>query len=88
MGRNVVEAPGLFWPQFSLSKQWSFFSGTVYPAMGHEQSVQESELRGTGLNLQSAESGELWPDRHSNSRRFSDVGTAQPNHLLVFRLEW
>ena len=25
MGRNVVEAPGLTWPQFSLSKQWSFF---------------------------------------------------------------
>src|SRR6476469_8792055 len=42
--------------------------------MGHEQSVQESELRGTGLNLQSAESGELWPDRHSNSRRILGCG--------------
>jgi hypothetical protein len=25
MGRNILEAPGITWPQFSLSKEWSFF---------------------------------------------------------------
>jgi hypothetical protein len=41
MGRNVVEAPGLTWPQLSLSKEWKVYEGReVHPPMGYEQSVQ------------------------------------------------
>jgi hypothetical protein len=89
MGRNVLEGPGLTWPQFSLSKQWSFFERARFilrwdmnnplksPNFGNPDSTfNRQNLQNFGRVGRSTRGG------------FSDVGTAQPNHLLVFRLEW
>jgi len=89
MGRNVIEAPGLTWPQFSLSKQckvyerarfilrWDMNNPFKSPNYGQPDSTYNLLNLGSFGRIGTATRG-----------GFSDVGTAQPNHLLVFRLEW
>ena len=89
MGRNVVEGPGLTWPQFSLSKQWNFFERARFILRWDMNNPFKSPNYGNpDSTYQSAESRELRPGRHEHSRRILGCGNGQPNHLLVFRLEW
>jgi hypothetical protein len=89
MGRNVIEAPGLTWPQFSLSKQWSFFERAHFILRWDMNNPLKSPNYAgpdSTYNLQNlANFGRIGTGTRGG---FSDVGTAQPNHLLVFRLEW
>ena len=58
MGRNVVEAPGLTWPQFSLSKQWSFYEGARFILRWDMNNPFKSpNYGGPGFDLQPAEPG-------------------------------
>jgi hypothetical protein len=89
MGRNVIEAPGLTWPQFSLSKQWNVYESARFILRWDMNNPFKSPNYGnpdSTFNLQNISNF----GRVGTSTRggFSDVGTAQPNHLLVFRLEW
>jgi hypothetical protein len=89
MGRNVLEAPGLTWPQFSLSKQWTVYEGARFilrwdmnnPFKSPNYGAPNSTFDRNNL----ANFGRVGTSTRGG---FSDVGTAQPNHLLVFRLEW
>jgi len=89
MGRNVLEAPGLTWPQFSLSKQWNFFERVRFilrwdmnnPFKSPNYSSPDSTFNRQNLGI----FGRIGTNTRGG---FSDVGTAQPNHLLVFRLQW
>ena len=89
MGRNVVEAPGLTWPQFSLSKQWTIYEGARFILRWDMNNPFKSPNYGgpdSTYNLSNLSSfGRIGTATRGG---FSDVGTAQPNHLLVFRLEW
>jgi len=89
MGRNVVEGPGLTWPQFSLSKQWNFFERARFILRWDMNNPFKSPNYGnpdSTYNLQNlANFGRVGTNTRGG---FSDVGTASPNHLLVFRLEW
>jgi hypothetical protein len=89
MGRNVLEGPGLNWPQFSLSKQWAFFERGRFILRWDMNNPFKSPNYGnpdSTFNVQNlANFGRIGTATRGG---FSDVGTAQPNHLLVFRLEW
>jgi hypothetical protein len=89
MGRNVVEGPGLFWPQFSLSKEWKIYESARFILRWDANNPFKSPNYGnpdSAYNLQNlANFGRIGTNTRGG---FSDVGTAQPNHLLVFRLEW
>lgn len=89
MGRNVIEAPGLTWPQFSLSKQWVIWESVRFILRWDMNNPFKSpnfsnpDLTYNRQNLQNF--GRIGTATRGG---FSDIGTAQPNHLLVFRLEW
>ena len=89
MGRNVLEAPGIVWPQFSLSKQWTVYERARFILRWDANNPFKSPNYGapnTTFNLQNlANFGRVGTATRGG---FSDIGTAQPNHLLVFRLEW
>ena len=89
MGRNVLEGPGLTWPQFSLSKQWNVYERARFILrwdMNNPFKSPNYGLPDTTFNRQSLGSfGRIGTNTRGG---FSDVGTAQTNHLLVFRLEW
>jgi hypothetical protein len=89
MGRNMIEAPGLIWPQFSLSKEWRVYESMRFilrwdsnnPFKNPNYAAPDSTY-----NLQNLQNfGRIGTGTRGG---FSDVGTASPNHLLVFRLEW
>ena len=87
MGRNVLEMPGITWPQFSLSKEWRVYERARFILRWDANNPFKSPNYGspdTTYNLQNLSSF----GRVGTSTRggFSDIGTAQPNHLLVFRL--
>ena len=89
MGRNIIEAPGITWPQFSLSKQWQILERFRFilrwdsnnpfksPNFGQPNSVFNRQNLANFGRVGTATRG-----------GFSDIGTAQPNHLIVFRLEF
>lgn len=89
MGRNVIEAPGMTWPQFSLSKEWAVYDRARFILRWDMNNPFKSPNYGgpdTTYNLQNlANFGRIGTSTRGG---FSDVGTAQPNHLLVFRLQW
>lgn len=90
MGRNVVEAPGINWTQLSLSKEWPIYERLKFilrwdsnnfpikqPSYGQPNSVYNvRDLANFGRIGTAVRGG------------FSDIGTANANHLLVLRLEW
>jgi len=90
MGRNVVEAPGINWTQLSMSKEWPIYERLKFilrwdsnnfpikqPSYGQPNSVYNvRDLANFGRIGTSVRGG------------FSDIGTANANHLLVLRLEW
>jgi hypothetical protein len=90
MGRNVVEGPGINWPQISLSKEWPIYENLRFilrwdannfpfksPSYGIPNSAYNtSNLQNFGRIGTAVRGG------------FSDIGTANANHLLVLRLEW
>jgi opacity protein-like surface antigen len=89
MGRNVLEMPGITWPQFSLSKEWKVYERATFILRLDSNNPFKSPNYGspdTTYNLQNLASF----GRVGTSTRggFSDIGTAQPNYLLVFRLQW
>ncbi|MBL8231084.1 MAG: TonB-dependent receptor [Bryobacterales bacterium] len=89
MGRNVLEAPGLTWPQFSLSKEWNFYERARFILRWDMNNPFKSPNYGqpdATFNRQNlANFGRIGTATRGG---FSDVGTAQPNHLIVLRLEW
>ncbi len=89
LGRNVFEAPGLTWPQFSLSKEWVFFDRARFILRWDMNNPFKSPNYGnpdSTFNRQNLNNfGRVGTATRGG---FSDVGTAQPNHLLVFRLQW
>ena len=89
MGRNVIEAPGITWPQFSLSKQWNFFERARFILRWDMNNPFKSPNYGapdSTFNVNNL--GNFGRVGTATRGGFSDIGTAQPNHLLVFRLEW
>jgi len=89
MGRNVLEAPGLTWPQFSLSKQWSFFERARFILRWDMNNPFKSPNYGNPDSTYNVQNLQNFGRVGTSTRGgFSDIGTAQPNHLLVFRLEW
>jgi opacity protein-like surface antigen len=89
MGRNVIEAPGITWPQFSLSKEWRIAERARFILRWDSNNPFKSPNYGapnSAFNRQNlANFGRVGTATRGG---FSDIGTAQPNHLLVFRLEW
>ena len=90
MGRNVIEAPGITWPQFSLSKQWNVYGERARFIlrwdMNNPFKSPNYGAPNSTYNLQNlANFGRIGTATRGG---FSDIGTASPNHLLVFRLEW
>ena len=89
MGRNVLEAPGITWPQFSLSKEWRIAERARFILRWDSNNPFKSPNFGqpnASFNRQNlANFGRVGTATRGG---FSDIGTAQPNHLLVFRLEW
>ncbi|MCC6293272.1 MAG: TonB-dependent receptor [Bryobacterales bacterium] len=89
MGRNVLEMPGITWPQFSLSKEWRIYESLRFILRWDANNPFKSPNFGapdSTFNLQNLASfGRVGTATRGG---FSDIGTAQPNHLLVFRLEW
>lgn len=89
MGRNVLEAPGITWPQFSLSKEWTFMERARFILRWDSNNPFKSPNYGqpnAAFNRQNLPNfGRVGTATRGG---FSDIGTAQPNHLLVLRLEW
>jgi hypothetical protein len=89
MGRNIIEAPGITWPQFSLSKEWKFLEQARFILRWDMNNPFKSPNYGgpdASFNRQNlANFGRIGTGTRGG---FSDIGTASPNHLLVFRLEW
>jgi hypothetical protein len=89
LGRNVIEGPGLTWPQFSLSKEWRVYERARFILrwdMNNPFKSPNYGLPDAAYNTQNL--GSFGRIGTATRGGFSDVGTAQPNHLLVFRLEW
>jgi opacity protein-like surface antigen len=89
MGRNIIEAPGLTWPQFSLSKEWRILEYFRFILRWDSNNPFKSPNFGqpnSAFNRQNLPNfGRIGTATRGG---FSDIGTAQPNHLLVFRLEF
>ncbi|MBI3210192.1 MAG: TonB-dependent receptor [Candidatus Solibacter usitatus] len=89
LGRNVFEAPGITWPQFSLSKEWKFLERATFILRWDANNPFKSPNYGqpdATYNLNNLSNfGRVGTATRGG---FSDIGTAQPNHLLVFRLQW
>jgi hypothetical protein len=89
LGRNTFDGPGITWPQFSLSKQWQVYERARFilrwdmnnPFKSPNYGLPNSTFDRNNL----ANFGRIGTSTRGG---FSDIGTAQPNHLLVFRLEW
>jgi hypothetical protein len=90
MGRNVLEAPGITWPQFSLSKHWNVYKERARFIlrwdMNNPFKSPNYAAPNSAYNLNNL--GEFGRVGTGTRGGFSDIGTASPNHLLVFRLEW
>ena len=89
LGRNTVEAPGLNWTQFSLSKQWSILERARFILRWDVNNAFKSPNYGQPNNTFSTRNP-LPFGRVGTSTRggFSDVGTANFNSVLVLRLEF
>ncbi|MCC6585193.1 MAG: TonB-dependent receptor [Bryobacterales bacterium] len=89
MGRNVLEAPGLTWTQFSLSKEWRILERARFILRWDSNNPFKNPNYGqpdvTFNRNNLANFGRVGTSTRGG---FSDIGTAQPNHLLVFRLEF
>jgi hypothetical protein len=89
MGRNVVEGPGINWPQFSLSKEWPIYERLRFILRWDINNPFKSPSYGlpnATYNLNNLPNfGRIGTSVRGG---FSDIGTANSNHLLVLRLEW
>lgn len=89
MGRNVIEAPGLLGRSSRCRRNGECMSGRGSILRWDMNNPFKSPNYGqpdATYNLQNAANfGRVGTATRGG---FSDVGTAQPNHLLVFRLEW
>lgn len=89
IGRNTIEAPGITWPQFSLSKQWVILERFRFILRWDSNNPFKSPNYGAPNSAYNRQNLQNFGRVGTSTRGgFSDVGTAQPNHLLVFRLEW
>jgi hypothetical protein len=89
LGRNTVEAPGLVWTQFSLSKQWSVLERARFILRWDVNNPFKNPAYGQPNNVFSTRNP-LPFGRVGTSTRggFSDVGTANFNSVLVLRVEF
>jgi hypothetical protein len=74
MGRNVVEAPGLTWPQFSLSKQWQILERFRFILRWDSNNPFKSPNFGQPNSV----------FNRQNLANFGRVGTATPRRLLRY----
>jgi hypothetical protein len=89
LGRNTVEAPGIIWPQFSLSKEWTFFERAKFilrwdmnnPFKNGQYGVPDATYNPRNVNT----FGRIGTSVRGG---FSDIGTANTNSLLVLRIEF
>ncbi|HYO79959.1 MAG TPA: TonB-dependent receptor [Bryobacteraceae bacterium] len=90
MGRNVIEAPGIIWPQFSLSKHWNVYRERARFILRWDMNnpFKNPNYGAPNSTFNRQNLGEFGRIGTATRGGFSDIGTAQPNHLLVFRLEW
>lgn len=89
LGRNTVEAPGINWTQFSLSKQWSLWERGRFILRWDVNNPFKYPQYGAPNNVFSTRNP-LNFGRVGTSTRggFSDIGTANFNQLLVVRIEF
>jgi hypothetical protein len=89
LGRNTVEAPGINWTQFSLSKEWKVYESLRFILRWDMNNPFKTPAYGVP---NSAYNRQNLPNfgRVGTATRggFSDIGTANMNQLLVLRLEW
>lgn len=89
LGRNTVEAPGINWTQFSLSKSWSFFERARFILRWDVNNAFKTPAYGVPNNVFSTRNP-LGFARVGTATRggFSDVGTANFNSVIVARIEF
>ena len=89
MGRNILEAPGLTWPQFSLSKQWNIMERMRFILRWDSNNPFKSpNFGGPDSTFNRNNLANFGRVGTSTRGGFSDIGTGSPNHLIVFRLEF
>jgi hypothetical protein len=88
LGRNTLEAPGVIWPQASISKSWQILERLRFnlrcdfnnPYKYHSFNPPNSTYNKTDPSG----FGTITGTRGS----FSDIGTGRWHMITVFRLEW
>jgi hypothetical protein len=88
VGRNTFEAPGLFWTQLSLSKEFRIterFRFSIRWDVNNATKEPQFANPNTTFNTRNTSSfGTFNGSRGS----FSDVGTARLHHIIVSRFTW
>jgi hypothetical protein len=88
VGRNTFEAPGLFWTQLSLSKEFRIterFRFSIRWDVNNATKEPQFANPNTTFNTRNTASfGTFNASRGS----FSDVGTARLHHIIVSRFTW
>ncbi|HET8549900.1 MAG TPA: carboxypeptidase regulatory-like domain-containing protein [Bryobacteraceae bacterium] len=89
LGRNTVEAPGLIWTQFSLSKSWAFFERARFILRWDVNNPFKNPAYGQPGNVFSTRNTAAFGRVGTSTRGgFSDIGTANFNSILVARIEF
>ena len=89
MGRNVIEAPGINWTQLSLSKEFPIWESVKFILRWDFNNAFKSPNYGQPASTYNVRDLNNFGRVGTGTRGgFSDIGTANTNSLLVFRLEW
>jgi len=88
LGRNTLEAPGVVWPQTSVSKSWNILEKLRFNLRCDINNIFKyhnfNPPNSTYNKTDPSSFGTFTGTRGS----FSDIGTGRWHAILVFRLEW
>ncbi|MSV27235.1 MAG: TonB-dependent receptor [Bryobacterales bacterium] len=88
LGRNTLEAPGVIWPQTSISKSWMLFEKIRFNLRGDFNNIFKyhnfNPPNSTFNRTDPSSFGTFTGTRGS----FSDIGTGRWHTIIVLRVEW
>lgn len=88
LGRNTLEAPGVVWPQTSVSKTWTVFETVRFTLRGDVNNIYKYHCFNPPNSTYNKTDPSLFGTFSGTRGSFSDIGTGRWHAILVFRLEW
>jgi hypothetical protein len=88
VGRNTFEAPGLFWTQLSLSKEFPIGERFRFSIRWDVNNVTKEPQHANPNTVYNNRNTSTFGTFNGSRGSFSDVGTSRLHHIIVSRFTW